>query len=120
MSPRMPTRVTLRNPGVASVDPATGNPRTPAVTETRTRAYLSQLPVVQLSAQNEIAGRQTTTVSSYTLLVPPAAPLTSQSVVIDEDGHRYEVVGDPAERRRLGRRVMYKAAALHRISDLQA
>lgn len=118
--PRMPRRVTVRTPAPASPDPDTGNARAGTVTATETRAYLSQLPVSQLSSQVELTDQQNTTVSSYTLLVPAGVPLTARSEVVDEDEHVYQVIGEPAERRGLGSRVLFRAAALHRISDLQS
>lgn len=114
----MPRTVTVRTPGPGDVDPDTGNPIPGAFTSHVTRAYLGQLPVAQLSSQVELIAQQNTTVSSYTLLVPPSVPITAASEVIDEDGRRYRVTGEPAQRRGLGR-VRFQAAALHRISDLQ-
>jgi hypothetical protein len=90
------------------------------VVETVSPAYLAQRPVANLSsAIEDSAGRDTVT-SLYTILVPPGAPLTSRTVVVDADGFRYEVEGDPAPRRSaLGRPAVYIAAALRRTSDLQ-
>lgn len=119
MRPRMPRTVTVRTPGAASADPATGNPVDGPPTDTVTRAYLAQLPVSQLSAQVELIAQQNSTIAAFTLIVPADVALSARSEVVDEDGHRYQVIGEPAERRGLGRQVLFRAAALHRISDLQ-
>lgn len=119
MRPKMPRTVTVRTPGGASADPDTGNPVDGPLVDTVTPAYLAQLPVSQLSSQVELLATQNTTISSFTLLVPAAVPLTARSEVVDEDGHRYQVIGEPAARRGLGRKVLFRAAALHRVSDLQ-
>lgn len=120
MRPRFPRTVTIRNPGPAVVDPDTGNQRPGPQVATVTRAYLSQKPVDVLSASEEFNARQDTTISTFTLLVPPGVILTAHSVVIDEAGVAYRVAGVPAERRGLGTAVQFRAAALHRISDLQS
>jgi hypothetical protein len=116
----MPRTVTVRTPGPPSVDPDSGNTVPGPVVRTVTRAYLSQQSVAVLSASTETAGRQDTTISSYTLIVPASVALNEKSQVVDEDGHVYRVNGQPAERRALGRRVLFRAAAMHRITDLQA
>lgn len=88
--------------------------------DTPSRAYLAQRPVANLSSAIEDNAGRDTVASLYTLLVPPGAPLTSKTVVIDADGHRYEVEGDPAVRRSpFSRGAVYVAAALRRTSDLQ-
>lgn len=119
MRPRFPSRVTLRTPSSSSSDPDTGNPIPGGIVETTCRAYLAQRPVANLSSAIEDNARQTTTVSLYTLLVPPGTPVSSATQVVDEAGELYEVEGDPAPRRGLGRQVLYIAAALRRVSDLQ-
>lgn len=116
----MPRTVTVATPAPPSVDPDTGNDIPGAFEETETRAYLSQLPVAQLSSQIEMVAAQSTVISSYTLIVPASVPLSASSEVVDEDGVRYRVIGQPAQRRGLGRQVLFQAAAVHRISDLQA
>jgi hypothetical protein len=115
----MPRQVTVLTPGAGSVDPDTGNTRPGAMNPTATRAYLSQMPVNMLSSQVELIAEQNSVVSPYTLLVPPDVPLTAASEVVDEDQVRYRVIGQPAQRRGLGTVVLFQAAALHRISDLQ-
>ncbi len=120
MRPRFPRTVTIRNPGPVVVDPDTGNQRPGPQVATVTRAYLSQKPVDVLNASDELAARQDTAISTFTLMVPPGVALHAQSVVIDEAGVSYRVAGVPAERRGLGTTVQFRAAALNRISDLQA
>lgn len=120
MLPRMPRTVTVRTPGAPSVDPDSGNTVPGAVTSTVTMAYLSQQSVAVLSAAVEMTAQQDTTISTYTLIVPASVALSSASEVTDEDGNVYRVTGQPAERRGLRRRVLFRAAAMHRISDLQA
>jgi hypothetical protein len=111
--------VTVSNPGPSTTDPDTGNPVDGVASSVTTHAYLSRLPVAQLSGQVELLAEQNTTISPYTLIVPASVHLTPVSTVVDEDGHRYQVIGDPADRRGLGRRVLFRAAALRRVSDLQ-
>jgi len=120
MRPRMPGTVTVQTPSLPSSDPATGNERQGTLTTVTTRAYLSQQPVTIVSASPELQARQDTTITTYTLLVPASVVLTSASIVTDEDGVRYSVIGQPAERRGLGRSPQFRAAGLHRVSDLQA
>lgn len=119
MRPRFPRTVTVRTPSPSSVDPATGNtvPGTPV--DVSTPAYLAQQSVSVLSSYVEINGRQDTTISLFTLLVPPDVVLTDKSQVIDEQGNVYRINGSPAERRGLGRRVLFRAASMHLVSDLQ-
>lgn len=121
MRPRMPRTVTVRTPGAVGVDPATGNEAraAPAPTSVVTAAYLAQQSVHLLSAGDERRARQDTTISTFTLLVPPEVALTSGSEVTDEAGVVYKVAGQPLERSGLGR-ARFRAASLHRISDLQA
>lgn len=120
MRPRFPRTVTIRNPGPPAVDPDTGNRTNTASVDLVTRAYLSQRSVAVLRASDELAARQETTIATYTLIVPGGVALQSDSVVIDESQVAYRVAGEPAERRGLGPVVLFRAAALHRISDLQA
>lgn len=119
MRPRFPRTVTVRTPRPASVDPDTGNARTGVVDEVVTRAYLSQQSVAVLSSYVEITARQDTTISLFTLLVPPGVPLTDKSQVVDEQGRIYRINGSPAHRRGLGRTVLFQAASMHLVSDLQ-
>lgn len=119
MQPQFPRTVTVRTPGPPSVDPDTGNTVPGPITSTTTRAYLSQQSTSVLSSYVEILGRQDTTISSFTLLVPPDVPLQSDSQIVDETGLIYRINGSPAERRGLGQRVVFKAASMHLVSDLQ-
>lgn len=123
MPPRMPHKVTIINPGPVSTSPLTGNLVTGPEVRTRTKAYLSQRPVENLSSAIEMTGAQDTVIGVYTLLVPAGVPLRAESVIEDSAGARYEVEGSPASRQRSpypgGQRIMYQAAALRRVSDLQ-
>lgn len=121
MPPRLSQRVKITNPGTGTVDPLSGNVRPGPPVTRRVSAYLSQRPVENLSSAIEINGDQTTVVSLWTLLVAPHTDLRPESVIEDADGNLYEVEGDPAERRPAigSRRVVYLAAALRRVSDLQ-
>lgn len=110
----------VRTPAPASVDPDSGNELPGELVETSTAAYLAQSSTTVLSAAVELAARQDTTIATYTLLVPASVPLTSKSQVVDvATGDVYAVTGRPAPRRGLGRRVLFQAASLHLISDLQ-
>lgn len=120
MRPKMPRTVTVRTPAAPVADPDTGNEVRGPATDVVTRAYLSQQSVAVLSAGEELAVKQDTSISTYTLLVPPDVALSAASQVIDEDGVVYRVSGEPAARRGLGRTVLFRAASMHRISDLQA
>lgn len=111
--------MTLRTPGPLVTDPDTGNEQPGPIVETTSPAYLSQRPVANLSSAIEDNAGRDTVISLYTLLVPPGAPLTSKTTVVDADGHRYEVEGDPAERAGFARRPLFLAASLRRTSDLQ-
>jgi hypothetical protein len=117
--PRFPHRVTVRHPGPASTDQASGNARPGATVERETRAYLAQKSTTVLSASAELAAAQDTTIATYSLLVPPDVELTAKSEIVDESGAVYSVVGQPADRRGLGARVLFRAATLHLTSDLQ-
>lgn len=120
MRPRFPVRVTLRTPGLPQADPDSGNEVPGPVVETVSPAYLAQRPVEYVSAALESGAGRDTVTSLYTILVPPGASITAKTVVVDADGFRYEVEGDPAPRRSaLGGPAIYIAAALRRTSDLQ-
>ena len=119
MRPRFPRMVTVRTPPRASVDPRSGNRKFGAPVETRTRAYLSQQSVTVLSSYVEKTGRQDTTISTFTLMLPPDVPVNSDSTIVDENGNIYRINGSVAERRGLGDRVLFRAASMHLISDLQ-
>lgn len=117
--PTFPRRVTLTTPGPPVADEATGNDQPGPATVQHTRAWLSQRQVENLSAGIEMGADQDTVISLYTLLVPADAKLTARTVVTDEAGARYDIEGDPATRRHpRTNRVLYRAAACRRISDL--
>lgn len=119
MRPKFPRTVTVRTPSPPSVDPDTGNSVPGVPGEVVTRAYLSQQSVSVLSSYVEINGQQDTTISLFTLLVPADVALSDKSQVVDEQGRTYRINGSPAERRGLGNRVMFRAASMHLVSDLQ-
>lgn len=119
MLPQMPQTVTVRTPGSPGVDPVTGNAVPAALTESRTKAYLSQQPVTILSANPELHAYQDTTISTYTMLLPSTVEITSDSTVVDEQDVVYQVVGHPASRGPLDRKIKFTAVSLRRISDLQ-
>lgn len=81
-------------------------------------ARLSQKPVVDVSAATEFRGQQSTVLSNWTILVGPSSKLTSESVVTDELGQRFEIVGAVA--RRPQHRPEFLAAAARLISDMQS
>ena len=117
-APRMRQRVVVETPSDPVVDPVTGNPRPGPPTAVPTRAYLEQR---NLYAQQSYQATQTSVTSDYIVLVPAGTNITADSEVIDEDGVRYAVVGQPAVRRaRLnGGKPRYVAAWLRRVSDMQ-
>lgn len=124
--PKFPHRVVIKTPGPPRIDPVTGNELPGTPTTVGTSAYLAQRPVAEVSGSSELAAQQDTTLSDYTILVPPGTVLTSKSVVTDVDGVlddpglTYQVSGRPAQRTSLLRhRVVYRAATLKLISDLQ-
>jgi hypothetical protein len=118
--PRLTTRVELHNPGPVTVSPETGNPVAGDPVVTSVRAYVAQRPVANLASAIEMRGVQDTVVGLFTLLVPPGSPLYSDTTVVDADGRRYVVEGEPADRRNTrSRGVVYRAVALRLISDLQ-
>jgi hypothetical protein len=116
---RMTMPLTILTPGPSTVDPVTGNPRPGAPISVSVLGYLAQNPVANLSSQVELRGTQTTVISLFTVLVPAGTVLTAESTVVDASGRRFEVAGEPADRVGLSRQVMFRAAALRLISDLQ-
>lgn len=86
---------------------------------TTTRAWLAQRGVEHFGTQIELAAQQTTDVSLWSLLLPISVPITSESTVEDEAGHKFVVVGRPAERP-YPARPQWRAASLRLISDMQA
>lgn len=118
MRPRLTTEVYLVNPGPDTASAVTGNTVAGAATRTRELAYISQRPVENLSSAIELRGAQATTISLWTILVRPGAPLNSTTTVETTDGMRFTVEGDPSTRTERGRPI-YRAAAMRRISDLE-
>jgi hypothetical protein len=124
--PKFPHRVVISTPGAPRTDPQTRNQLPGTPTPVQAMAYLAQSPVAEVAGGSEVNDHQTTTLSRYTMLVPPGTVLTSESRVTDVDGAldapglRYEVVGRPAKRTSLmQRRAVFIAASLKLISDLQ-
>lgn len=117
MAPKLPQTVTITTPQDPTVDPATGLETAPPPVVASVPARLSQKPVADLGSQIELLATQNTTISLWTLLVPPGTVLTARSTVADESAQKYEVVGHPADRP--NHRPQFRAAALRLISDLQ-
>lgn len=125
--PQYPHPVRISTPGTPTVDPVTGNqtPGTP-VTAT-TSAWLAQRPVGVLAAAAELNATQDTVISLATILIPPDTVLTADSTVEDVDGAVngqpgavYRVEGQPADRYSgKSRTIVFRAAALRLVSDLQ-
>lgn len=117
-APKYDTTVTITTPPEPVVDPATGRETTAApVVVPDVPARLSQSPVAVVGSQNENRATQNTTVTSWTLLVPPGTALTSRSTVLDVHGRLFAVEGEPADRPNT--RPQFRAASLRLISDLQ-
>lgn len=117
-APQFPHRVTVRTPLPPTTDPRTGNELPGEYVETETRAYLAQNPVSVLRTAVEFRAGQSTVIANGTLLVPPGVNLQADSEVVDEDEGVWRVSGSVAPRRGLGRRVIFLAASVQRISDL--
>lgn len=119
MVPKLDQRVTIRNPGPATgqPDPVTGQPKKAPPVDVVELARLSQKPVIDVSSAAEFRGQQDTVLSNWTILVGPGSALTSESVVIDELGQQFQVVGAVA--RRPQHRPQFLAAAARLISDMQ-
>lgn len=117
LSPPMTTQVTVETPGPPVVDPATGNVIPGPSTSEETLAWLSQNSVVETGAQIELNAAQDTTISLWTFLCPLTVPITSKSTVVDGDGRKFVVVGQPAQRP--DHRPRWRAASLRMISDMQ-
>jgi hypothetical protein len=110
-----------------TVDPVTGNEQTPEPVTVATTAWLAQRPVGVLAAAAELNASQDTVISLATILVRPTERLTVDSTVVDVDGAvngqpeaLYRVEGQPADRcSGVGRKTVFRAAALRLVSDLQ-
>lgn len=129
--PQYPHRVRITTPGPQTVpptvDPETGNEVTPPPVTREETAWMAQRPTGVLAAAAELNAGQNTTISLATILVPPGTVLTKDSTVEDVDGvvggepgATYVVEGKPADRYSGARRqIVFRAAALRLISDLQ-
>lgn len=71
-----------------------------------------------LSAAQELRAHQNTVMSTHTVLVPASVDLRPDSELTDEDGTVYRISGSVAERRGLGKSVLFKAASALVVSDL--
>lgn len=79
---------------------------------------VSQTPVGNVSQASEQRAGQDTTISQWTLLVPPNTTIASGSEVTDlATGRTWVVEGNPAGRP--DHRPKFMAAALRLISDMQ-
>lgn len=117
-SPKYREKVEITTPPAPAVDPATGREMTAAPhVVPDVPARLSQRPVAEVGGQSEQLAEQTTTTSSWTLLVPPGTVLTERSTVLDSRGRTFMVVGEVADRPNT--RPQFRAAAVRLISDLQ-
>lgn len=81
------------------------------------RARISQSPVANVGSQVELLATQHTVISFWTVIVPAGTVMTSQSTVTDEDGRKFAVTGDVADRP--NHRPQFRAAAMRLISDMQ-
>jgi hypothetical protein len=125
--PQYPHPVRITTPGPPTTDPVSGNQTPGSATTVATTAWLAQKPVGVLAAAAELNAIQDTVISLATILVPPGTVLTADSTVVDvagavsgQPGARYGVEGQPADRYSgVGRRVVFRAAALRLVSDLQ-
>lgn len=117
MRPRFPQTVEISTPGPATEDPVTGDETPGPATVVTSLARISQSPVANLGSQVELLAEQNTVISFWTVLVPAGTPMTSQSTVTDEDGRRFRITGDVADRPH--HRPQFRAAAARLISDMQ-
>lgn len=100
------------------MDPVSGNerPGSPTILH-EVPARLSQAPVANVGGQVELLANQNTVISMWTVLVGRDTPLTSDSIVIDEQGQKYRIEGAVALRPK--HRPTFRAAAARLISDMQ-
>lgn len=99
------------------MDPVSGNERPGPTTDEQVRARLSQTAVVNVTGQSELLAMQKTVVSLWDLLVNRGTTLTSDSVITDENGQKYAVVGSVADRP--FKHPKFRAASLRLVSDMQ-
>jgi hypothetical protein len=117
MRPKFPQTVEITTPGPPTEDPVSGSeiPGTPTVETARAR--ISQAPVANVGSQVELLAQQNTVISLWTVIVPPGTVMTSQSTLVDDQGRRFQVTGDVADRP--NHRPQFRAAAARLISDQQ-
>lgn len=117
MRPRFPQTVEISTPGPSTGDPVSGNQVLGSPTVETVRARISQSPVANVGAQVELLASQNTVISVWTVIVPPGTLMTAQSTVTDEDGRKFAVMGDVADRP--NHKPLFRAAAARLISDMQ-
>lgn len=118
MRPSMPNRVTIETPTPSSVDPDSGDLVPGAVTTLHeVPARLSQDPVTNVGSQVDLLASQQTVISMWKIHVHKDIPLTSDSVVTDEQGRKFRIEGAVADRP--NHRPQFRVAAARLISDLQ-
>jgi hypothetical protein len=61
--------------------------------------------------------QQNTVISWWTVIVPAGTVMTAASTVLDEQGRRFSIEGDVADRP--NHRPQFRAAAARLISDMQ-
>lgn len=86
-------------------------------TDEQVPARLSQTAVVNVTGQSELLAMQKTVVSLWSILVGRDTILTSDSVITDENGRKYIVVGEVADRP--FKHPKFRAASLRLVSDMQ-
>jgi hypothetical protein len=115
--PRFPQTVEITTPGSSTENPVTGNQIPGSPTVQTVRARISQAPVANVGSQVELLAQQNTVISLWTVIVPAGTDLTSSSIVVDEDGRKFQITGDVADRP--NHRPVFRAAAARLISDMQ-
>jgi hypothetical protein len=73
--------------------------------------------VVNLTGSSELMAAQHTVLSQWSIVVSRGTVLTSDSIVTDENGQQYAVVGSVADRP--FKHPKFRAAALRLVSDMQ-
>lgn len=117
MRPKFPQTVEITTPGPVTVNPATGLPETGPETVETARARISQSPVANVGAQIELLAEQNTVISLWTVIVPAGTAMTSQSTLVDDQGRKFAIAGDVADRPH--HKPLFRAAAARLISDMQ-
>ena len=117
-SPKLTSRVTITTPQDPTIDSPTGLVTTPEPhVANGVPARFSQIPVANVGGQVEFLAGQDTVISFWTILVGPNTVLTSRSTVVDEQGRKFQIVGQVADRP--NHRPQFRAAAARLISDMQ-